>query len=91
MKDLGLPELGQDKALVEAPSRASVTCVSTQPLSAQAPFESLIFRCEQLDTTAPLSDLTDAGWRLESVNVGKQSSLDGVISMPITVTLRKLF
>ena len=80
-----------NKPLVEAPSRTLVTCVSTKPLSAQDPFESLIFPCEQLETTAPLSEITDAGWRLESVSVGKESNLNGVISMPLTITIRKLF
>ena len=77
--------------LTETPSRAVASCVSTKPLSAQDSFESLEFKCEQLDSTSTLSELIDAGWRLESVNVGKQSNLNGVISMPITITIRKLF
>jgi len=81
-----------DNTLVEeTPTRVTATCVSTSPLSALEPFDSLIFTCEELGTTAPLSEMNDAGWRLESVNVGKQSNLNGVISMPITITIRKLF
>lgn len=79
------------KQLTETPSRVEMSCVSTKPLSAQDSFESLVFKCEQLDAVSSLSELTDAGWRLESVNVGKQSNLNGVISMPITITIRKLF
>ena len=79
------------KLVEETPTRVSATCVSTTPLSAEEPFDSLVFTCEDLGTTATLSDMTDAGWRLESVNVGKQSNLNGVISMPITITIRKLF
>lgn len=75
----------------EAANRTRITCTSATPLSAQAPFESLPFDCPAMRQPATVSEMYDAGWRIESVNVGKETFANGVAQLPLTVTLRKLF
>lgn len=77
--------------LYEAPNRMRLACVSTAPLSVNNAFETLPLDCPALHTTASVIELYDAGWRIESVNVGQETRENGASEMPVTVTLRKLF
>ena len=77
--------------LYEAPNRMRLACVSTVPLSVTNTFESLPLDCPALHITASVIEMYDAGWRIESVNVGQETRENGASEMPVTVTLRKLF
>ncbi len=77
--------------LYEAPNRARLSCTSSTPLSVNSPFESIPFRCPELNLTATVVEMYDAGWRIESVNVGRDTRENGVTEMPLSLTLRKLF
>ena len=46
----------------------------------------------QLAVKANVIEMYDAGWRIEAVDVGEDStSTDGVKAMPLTITIRKIF
>lgn len=77
--------------LYDAPNRMRLACVSTVPLSVGNAFETLPLDCPALHITASVIELYDAGWRIESVNVGQDTRKNGAAEMPLTVTLRKLF
>ena len=77
--------------LYEAPNRMRLACVSTVLLSVGNAFETLPLDCPALHITASVIELYDAGWRIESVNVGQDTRENGAAEMPLTVTLRKLF
>ncbi len=77
--------------LYEAPNRARISCSSSTPLSVNSPFESIPFTCPELNLTATVVEMYDAGWRIESVSVGRDTRESGVTEMPISITLRKLF
>lgn len=79
-------------ALLEAPDRQQTTCTSVTPISSQTPLNTIEFACEQLGVTATLPQIRDAGWRMESMEVGQQETqADGLITMPLRITIRKLF
>ena len=77
--------------LYEAPDRAALSCVSTVPLSVRHPFEDIPFYCTAMNIHASVREMYDAGWRIESVNVGPDHRENDVTEMPLTLTLRKLF
>ncbi len=85
------PQTKNLSALMEAPDRKQITCKSIQPLSAQRALNEMVFACSELDVQATLLEMKDAGWRLVSVDVGSETTHDGVVEMPLTLTLIKLF
>ena len=78
-------------ALMEAPDRQQLICRSIDPLSAQHALNDIVFACEELDVQATIIEMRDAGWRLVSVDVGSETTRDGVVEMPLTITIIKLF
>lgn len=85
------PETRNLSVLMEAPDRKQITCRSVQPLSAQRALTEMVFTCSELDVQATLIEMHDAGWRLVSVDIGTETTHDGVVEMPLTLTLIKLF
>lgn len=78
--------------LYEAPEKLRVSCVSEAPLSVHNTFEAIRFDCPQLAVKANVIEMYDAGWRIEAVDVGEDSTgTDGVKAMPLTITIRKIF
>ncbi len=77
--------------LYEAPNRMRLSCTSSTPLSVNSPFESLPLTCPEINLTATVVEMYDAGWRIESVNVGRDTLENGVTEIPFSITLRKLF
>ena len=85
-------QLARDlSALMEAPDRMQLTCTSMQPLSAQRALNDIVFSCPEFDVQATLIEMRDAGWRLISVDIGSETSHDGVVEMPLTIQIIKLF
>ena len=76
--------------LFEAKDREQMVCHSTMPLSAQMPLADIPFECDSIRVTATITEMRDAGWRLEAIDVGQESNIDGVITMPLKITIRKL-
>lgn len=85
------PNVSSLDPLLEARDREQVTCESITPLSAQTPLNGIVFSCERLGVKATIPQIRDAGWRMELMEVGQQTQQDGVITMPLRITIRKLF
>lgn len=85
------PETKNLSALMEAGDRKQLTCTSMQPLSAQRALNDIVFSCPEFDVQATLIEMRDAGWRLISVDIGSETSHDGVVEMPLTIQIIKLF
>lgn len=85
------PETKNLSVLMEADDRKQLTCASMQPLSAQRALNEIVFSCPEFDVQATLIEMRDAGWRLVSVDVGSETSHDGVVEMPLTIQIIKLF
>jgi hypothetical protein len=85
------PETKNLSVLMEADDRKQLTCTSMQPLSAQRALNEIVFSCPEFDVQATLIEMRDAGWRLVSVDVGSETSHDGVVEMPLTIQIIKLF
>lgn len=89
--DGGRPETANLSALMEAEDRKELTCTSILPLSAQRALNEMVFSCPELKVQASLIEMRDAGWRLISVDVGSETTHDGVVEMPLTIRIIKLF
>ena len=77
--------------LYEAPNRTRLSCASTAPLSVNTAFEAIPFVCPAMQLTATVAEMYDAGWRIESVNVGRDTQENGITEIPLSITIRKLF
>lgn len=78
--------------LLEAKDRQQWTCTAKDPLSTKHPLNEIVFVCPQGDVEATLAEMKDAGWRLIALDIGKDSQeVDGTISMPLRITVIKLF
>ncbi len=78
--------------LLEAKDRQQLACTAKDPLSTKRPLNDIVFVCPELDVQATLSEMKDAGWRLMSMDIGMDSAeSDGTISMPLNITVIKLF
>ena len=78
-------------ALMNAPTKSLAICTSTQSMSVQMPFKSILFNCSEINVQATIDELRDAGWRAECVDIGKPESANGVVSMSLKLTMRKIF
>ena len=79
-------------ALMEAPDQMTLVCTSTEPLSTQKSLLNLTFVCPEMHVEASLIEMRDAGWRLMAVDVGQEvHRADGLMGLPLTITMIKLF
>ncbi len=78
-------------ALAEASYQTKIVCRATEPLSVNTPFKSKILACEPINAQATIEELRDAGWRTESVDIGRPENINGVVGMTLQITLRKIF
>lgn len=76
---------------LEAPERTRLECRSETPLSIKTPAKNVVFVCPQLEARATLPELQDAGWRLINLDIGQDFTQDGVVCLPLTITVVKLF
>lgn len=92
-------ELGERSAqnpsmgpMFDAKYRDLVTCTSQDALSAERPMNEITFSCGKANGvfTATLPQMKDAGWGMETIDVGKEFTQDGSICFPLTITMRKL-
>lgn len=78
--------------LFDAKYRDLVTCTAQQALSAERPMNEIVFSCGKPNEAfhATLPQMKDAGWGMETIDVGKEFTQDGSICFPLTITIRKL-
>ena len=78
-------------SLMNAPTKSLAVCTSTQPMSVQLPFKSILFNCADLNVQATVDEMRDAGWRAECVDIGKPENKNGVVGMSLKLTMRQIF
>jgi hypothetical protein len=49
------------------------------------------FNCQTLQVSASLNELRDAGWRLESIDIGNDILVENVHSNEVSITVRKVY
>lgn len=80
------------EGLFLAGERTQMSCNSREPLSSKHPLDDVVFVCDRAGIQATLAEMKDAGWRLIGLDIGKDSAgPDGTISMPLHITVIKLF
>ena len=47
--------------------------------------------CHSLRVSATLTEFRDAGWRIEDIHMTESKTPEGIITIPFSVSLRKLF
>lgn len=80
--------------LLDTPLRTQTVCKGVTLFTAGQKLGGFSFECPDLDVTATLNELRDAGWRVEKMHIGKlqigytDSEVSGT---PLTITLRKVY
>lgn len=77
--------------LYDAPIGQRVVCSSVQPLQGKDTFSTAPLNCPELNLSASLSELRDAGWRLESINLGEEIKTEETFATEVDVTVRKIY
>lgn len=77
--------------LIDAPHRATMRCVSQEPVTVLRRVKEVSFACPDLDVSATIDEIRDAGWRVVSLDVGDEEERDNHVGFPVTITVRKLF
>ena len=49
------------------------------------------FNCPDLEISATLNELRDAGWRLESVHMGEEVRINDMFASEVSITVRKAY
>lgn len=77
--------------LIDAPHRALMTCTSEEPVTVGKRVSEIPFACPDINVSATLSELRDAGWRILSMDIGEDTEKDSHVGFPVTIQIRKLF
>ena len=77
--------------LIDAPHRATMRCVSQEPVTVLRRVKEVSFACPDIDVSATIDEIRDAGWRVVSLDVGDEEERDNHVGFPVTITVRKLF
>lgn len=77
--------------LLDAPYQTSAECRADGPLAAGDRFGDTRLICDSLKVSATVTEFRDAGWRIEELRMTETKTEEGEITIPFTVTLRKLF
>lgn len=82
---------GVHDPLIDAPHRALMTCTSEEPVTVAKRVSEIPFACPDINVSATLSELRDAGWRILSMDIGEDTEKDSHVGFPVTIQIRKLF
>ena len=77
--------------LIDAPHSATRRCVSQEPVTVRRRVKEVSFACPDIDVSATIDEIRDAGWRVVSLDVGDEEERDNHVGFPVTITVRKLF
>lgn len=80
-----------DDPLLDAPLRATMTCTTDEPITVLRRVKEVSFSCPDIDVSATLDEIRDAGWRVISLSIGNDVESDNHVGFPLTITVRKLF
>ena len=77
--------------LLDAPYQTLVHCEAEDPLVSGEKLGSFRLICHSLRVSATLTEFRDAGWRIEDIHMTESKTPEGIITIPFSVSLRKLF
>ena len=77
--------------LLDAPYQTLVHCEAEDPLVSGEKLGSVRLICHSLRVSATLTEFRDAGWRIEDIHMTESKTPEGIITIPFSVSLRKLF
>jgi hypothetical protein len=77
--------------LFDSPLGHRITCQAVRPLQAKDALSMVPFNCQTLQVSASLNELRDAGWRLESIDIGNDILVENVHSNEVSITVRKVY
>ena len=77
--------------LLDAPLRTQTICTGKGLFSAGTKLGGFSFECPDLDVTATMNELRDAGWRVEKMHIGRQTIESEESGTPLTATMRKVY
>ena len=66
-------------------------CEAEDPLVSGEKLGSVRLICHSLRVSATLTEFRDAGWRIEDIHMTESKTPEGIITIPFSVSLRKLF
>ena len=72
--------------LIDAPHRATMRCVSQEPVTVLRRVKEVSFACPDIDVSATIDEIRDV-----SLDVGDEEERDNHVGFPVTITVRKLF
>lgn len=77
--------------LLDSPLGHRIVCEAVRPVQAKDTLSQIPFNCGEIQISASLNELRDAGWRLESVDIGNEILVENVLSTEVTITVRKVY
>lgn len=77
--------------LLDAPYQTLVHCEAEDPPVSGEKLGSVRLICHSLRVSATLTEFRDAGWRIEDIHMTESKTPEGIITIPFSVSLRKLF
>ena len=77
--------------LLDSPVGHRISCQAVRPIQGKDSLSAIPFNCAELQISASLNELRDAGWRLESIDIGNDMLVDNVHASEVTITVRKVY
>lgn len=77
--------------LFDAPLGQRTTCAAVNPVKGSDTLSVVPFNCPDLEISTTLNELRDAGWRLESVNMGEDVRVNDTLASDVSITVRKAY
>lgn len=82
---------GPTDPLFDAPLGERTVCTAVNPVKGNDVLSVVPFNCPDLDISTTLNELRDAGWRLETVNMGEEVKDDKELASEVSITVRKAY
>lgn len=82
---------GPSDPLFDAPLGERTVCTAVNPVQGNDTLSVVPFNCPDLDISTTLNELRDAGWRLETVNMGEDVEVNGTLASEVSITVRKAY
>lgn len=82
---------GPSDPLLDAPLGNRTVCTAVNPVQGGDVLSVVPFNCPDLEISATLNELRDAGWRLESVHMGEEVRINDMFASEVSITVRKAY
>ena len=82
---------GPSDPLFDAPLGERAVCTAVNPVEGRDVLSVVPFNCPDLEVSATLNELRDAGWRLESVHMGEDIRVNDTFASDVSITVRKAY